>query len=108
MAIFHDLLAKGYLPAQLPPGFSSSTFASELSKFRRAWSSGKPPARSSFYRRTTALVNPIGFYFLAREIATYWPEIEGIVSRPQAEIPCDFLSFTNGRSSWGQLKFAKK
>jgi hypothetical protein len=85
MGILHDLLAKGYLPVQLPPAFSSLTFASELPKFESAWAKGKPPAtllskysvaRSSFYRRHTALVNPIGFYFLAKEVATYWPQIE--------------------------------
>jgi hypothetical protein len=85
MGILDDLLAKGYLPVQLPPGFSSSTFASERSKFASKWSrGGKLPApsagkysvaRSSFYRRTTAIVNPLGFYFLAKEIATYWPKI---------------------------------
>lgn len=71
---------------QLPPGFSSATFASELGKFQAAWDAQtKPPntlaerfsvARSSYFRRSTAVVNPIGFYFLAKEIATYWPEIE--------------------------------
>lgn len=85
MGIFGDLLAKGYLPVQLAPAFSSSTFASELSQFEAAWGSGKPSAtlpgkysvaRSSFYRRHTALVNPIGFYFLAKEVANYWPQIE--------------------------------
>jgi hypothetical protein len=85
MGILDDLLARGYLPVQLPPAFSSSTFASELPKFRRAWGTGKVPAtlpskysvaRSSFYRRTTSLLNPISFYFLAKEIATYWPQIE--------------------------------
>jgi hypothetical protein len=85
MGILDDLLARGYLPVQLPPAFSSSTFASELPAFESAWSNGKPPAtlpskysvaRSSFYRRHTALVNPIGFFFLAKEVATYWPQIE--------------------------------
>ncbi len=86
MGILNELLAKGYLPVQLPPAFSSQTFASELSKFEAVWvaNGGKEPtrperysvARSSFYRRATAIVNPIGFYFLAKDIDTYWPEIE--------------------------------
>jgi hypothetical protein len=85
MGVLEDLLARGHLPVQLPPGFSSQTFSSELSKFKAAWHVGKPPAtlaekfsvpRSSFYRRSTAIVNPIGFYFLAREIASHWAEIE--------------------------------
>jgi hypothetical protein len=86
MGMFEDLLAKGYLPVQLPPGFTSESFASQLNKFDKAWgSSGKPPktlsekysiARSSYYRRGTLIVNPISFYFLAKEITRYWPQIE--------------------------------
>lgn len=85
MGVLEDLLARGHLPIQLPPGFSSQTFSLELSKFQAAWHAGQPPAtlaekfsvpRSSFYRRSTAIVNPIGFYVLARAIADHWPEIE--------------------------------
>lgn len=83
--MFEDLLAKGYLPVQLPPGFSSESFAQELNNFKGAWGSAKPPktlaerysvARSSYFRRSTMIVNPISFYFLAKEISTYWPQIE--------------------------------
>lgn len=86
MVFLEALLAKGYLPVQLPPGFSSVTFAAELCKYQPAWdAAGTAPAtlaekfsvaRSSYYRRSTAIVNPIGFYFLAKEVATYWPQIE--------------------------------
>lgn len=93
MGKFDDLLAKGYLPVQLPPGFNSSTFATQLSKYSKVWAnSGKPPktlaerysvARSSYYRRSTAIVNPISFYFLAKEIDTYWPQIESHYKKTQ-------------------------
>lgn len=85
MTLLEDLLGRGYLPVQLPPGFSSSTFANNLNHFQKAWDSGSPPAtlgerfsvaRSSFYRRSTTIINPIGFYFLAREIAKFWPQID--------------------------------
>lgn len=86
--ILTKLLSRGYLPIQLPPGFTSETFASKLSDFQEKWD--KVPdkeipltqperfsvPRSSYYRRNTAIVNPIGFYFLAREIAAHWPKIE--------------------------------
>jgi len=91
MAILEDLLSKGYLPVQLPPGFSSASFASALPGYERIWEqNGEPPAtlperysvaRSSFYRRITSIVNPIGFYFLAKEIATYWSKIEDHYSK---------------------------
>ena len=82
MGMLDDLLQRGYLPIQLPPGFSSASFSRGVELL---WPEGHPPktiaekysvARSSYYRRTTALVNPIGFYFLAKDIATHWPEIE--------------------------------
>lgn len=85
MAMFEDLLAKGYLPVQLPPGFTSESFAMELNKFQGVWGSTKVPktlaerysvARSSYFRRSTMIVNPISYYFLAKEISTYWPQIQ--------------------------------
>jgi hypothetical protein len=85
MTLLDDLLGRGYLPVQLPAGFSSESFATNLSHFQKAWDAGSPPAtlgerfsvaRSSFYRRSTTIINPIGFYFLAREIAKYWPRID--------------------------------
>jgi hypothetical protein len=85
MGLLEDLLGRGYFPIQLPPGFSSTSFATQLPKFIRKWPTGAPPttlvekysvARSSYYRRTTALVNPIGFYYLAKEISSHWPQID--------------------------------
>lgn len=86
MSLLDDLLAKGYFPVQLPPGFTSVTFASNRVGYEAAWAAveKKPQtsgerfsvARSSYYRRTTAILNPIGFYLLAKEIATHWPLIQ--------------------------------
>jgi len=89
MGVLEDLLHRGYLPIQLPPGFSSSTFHSGIGLL---WPQSAPPstvaekysvARSSYYRRTTALVNPIGFFYLAREIATHWSQIEAHYQKSQ-------------------------
>ena len=85
MALLEDLLGRGYFPIQLPPGFSTSSFAAQLPNFIVHWPNKPPPntlvekysvARSSYYRRMTAIVNPIGFYFLAKTIADDWPQIE--------------------------------
>jgi hypothetical protein len=79
------LLKKGYFPVQLPPGFTSETFAANYKSFAGRWNAQKTPhtkpekfsvARSSYYRRVTSILNPIGFYFLAKEIDTYWQKIE--------------------------------
>ncbi|MGF6761318.1 hypothetical protein P3T24_001631 [Paraburkholderia sp. GAS33] len=86
MAMLEDLLSRGYFPVQLPPNFTSETFASELPKFKAQWDAVvTPPStlferfsvpRSSYYRRTTALLNPISFYYLARDITHYWTQIQ--------------------------------
>lgn len=82
---FEALLSKGYFPIQLPPGFSSTSFAEKLPKFKKVWDGTKQiptlsekysVARSSYFRRTTAIVNPIGFYFIAKEICDHWPKLE--------------------------------
>jgi Reverse transcriptase (RNA-dependent DNA polymerase) len=75
------------LPVQLPPAFTSAAFSSLLAGFESTWTklgnsaprtipSKYSVARSSFYRRATAIVNPVGFYFLAKAIDEYWPQIE--------------------------------
>jgi hypothetical protein len=93
IGILTKLLSRGMLPIQLPPGYSSETFASNLSQFQGRWEEldkeldkkKKTPTclaekfsvpRSSYYRRNTSIVNPISYYFLSREIADLWPKIE--------------------------------
>jgi hypothetical protein len=86
-----DMTARGYFPVQLPPAFQTRGFASALVDIAQMWdvtvlAPGKSPvntiphrfsvARSSYNRRTTSLVNPIGFYALAKEIEIYWDKLE--------------------------------
>lgn len=78
------LLARGFFPVQLPPGFTSEVFSKKISNFNH-WT---PPskksykmekfsvARSSFYRRVTRIVSPISYYFLAKDICKYWDKIQ--------------------------------
>ncbi|MDI3324526.1 RNA-directed DNA polymerase [Pontibacterium granulatum] len=80
-----ELLDKGFFPIQLPPSFTTRTFSENYKKFEGRWNAQKDPdtrsekfsvARSSYYRRVTSIVNPISYFFLTKEIATYWVEIE--------------------------------
>ncbi len=80
-----ELLEKGFFPIQLPPGFTSKSYASKYKKYKGAWESKKAPstraekfsvARSSYYRRVTSIVNPISFFLLSKEIDTFWPQIQ--------------------------------
>jgi hypothetical protein len=93
MSLLDDLLAKGYFPVQLPPGFTSATFASLRAAYEPKWAAvGKieptsgerfSVARSSYYRRSTAILNPIGFYHLAKEVDAYWPQIKAHYAKSQ-------------------------
>jgi hypothetical protein len=88
MNILKPLLEKGYFPVQLPPGFTSVSFAAEIDHFAAIWDAVPEKnipltqnekfsvARSSYFRRGTAIVNPISFYYLAKEIDNFWPQIQ--------------------------------
>lgn len=80
-----ELLDKGFFPIQLPPGFTSKSYADKYKKYKSAWESKKAPstraekfsvARSSYYRRVTSIVNPISFFLLSKEIDKFWPHIQ--------------------------------
>lgn len=80
-----ELLEKGFFPVQLPPGFTSKSYALKYKKFKGTFAAQKAPgtrpekfsvARSSYYRRITSIVNPISYFLLSKEIVQYWPEIQ--------------------------------
>lgn len=80
-----ELLEKGFFPVQLPPSFTTRKFSENYKKFEGRWSAQRDPetraekfsvARSSYYRRVTSIVNPVSYFFLTKEISTYWSEIE--------------------------------
>lgn len=81
------IIAKGFLPVQLPPGFSTKILSIKVKKIGLEWEkikkdmpSSKPEkfsvARSSYHRRPTSIVNPIPYYFMAKEISSSWKEIQ--------------------------------
>lgn len=83
MPLFDDLLQRGYFPIQLPPGFTTSSFSDRRAEYEGRWPTQVPATmaerfsvpRSSYYRRNTAILNPIGFYHLARRVSKYWQQI---------------------------------
>ncbi|WP_386822229.1 RNA-directed DNA polymerase [Lysobacter brunescens] len=83
MPLFDDLLSRGYFPIQLPPGFTTSSFSDKRDEYEDDWPANIPMTmaerfsvpRSSYYRRNTAILNPIGFYHLAKKVSRYWNEI---------------------------------
>lgn len=79
------LLKYGYFPIQLPPAFNTDSFAEKINRFEGSWNAQKTPktrsekysvARSSFYRRGTSILNPIGYYYISKEVSKHWAKIE--------------------------------
>lgn len=84
------LLERGYFPVQLPPCFTTAPFAKVHQKLDVAWSPHKLPrmqperfsvARSSYNRRVTSILNPVGYFFLCKHLAAHWNSIQNHYSR---------------------------
>lgn len=87
MALFDDLLAKGYFPKELPPAFSTAGYANVVvsnlkslpHSFRQfLWvrPAGFTLAKTSGLRRRLTIANPICFFALAEHVATQWTSIQ--------------------------------
>lgn len=84
------LLERGYFPVQLPPCFTTAQFAKAHRLLDTPWSAHRLPrmqperfsvARSSYNRRVTSILNPVGYYFLCKDLATHWKSIQNHYSR---------------------------
>lgn len=80
----HDLLARGYFPAELPPPFETSSFADkttaqgatlpmEFTQKKDTWCNYTPfsLARVGNLRRRLAILYPLAFYRLGAEICKH-------------------------------------
>jgi hypothetical protein len=87
--IFDDLLAKGFFPQELPPCFSSTSFATVAGLaggILPAAFTNPPESKPCPYsfarggtgaiRRRLSIVNPVSFYALAQTIAANWVAID--------------------------------
>ncbi|MBJ2116529.1 MULTISPECIES: RNA-directed DNA polymerase [Proteus] len=93
MNILEELLTKGFFPIQLPPNFNSNSFGKNHEKINvginkifsadnkknpyKEWTRTDKysVARSSYYRRTTNILNPLSYFIIAKLIADNWNEI---------------------------------
>lgn len=107
------LLRRGYLPAELPPPFTSETFAASAVSFAIKWDAGQirkfwtaPESysipRYGDARRKLALVNPINQLHIAHLIAANWPDIKARLTRSKVtEFKPEFSRSPNGRAITG-------
>jgi hypothetical protein len=91
MASLYDLLAKGYLPAELPPSFSTESLANCLTK------SAQPPSfepgycpskvtrhslsRPGALRRHLGIPNPVHQFALCTEVSLNWTDLTNACSK---------------------------
>jgi hypothetical protein len=108
------LLRKGYFPAELPPPFTSETFAASAVCFATKWDAAK--IRGKFWtasesysiprygdaRRKLALVNPINQLHIAQLIAENWTDIKARLARSKVtEFKPEFSTASGGRAITG-------
>ena len=87
MSLLDSLLKKGYFPKELPPCFNTKAFAecmrNNSTSIPSDFTSGKLTsrlcmhtlARAGSLRRNLAVINPVGFFPLAKCISDNWMEI---------------------------------
>lgn len=108
-----NLLCRGYLPAELPPPFTSETFAASAVAFAKKWDPKKirnfwtvPESysipRYGDARRKLAVVNPINQLHVAHLIAVNWADIKARLVRSKGtEFKPEFSRALSGRAITG-------
>ena len=109
----NKLLQRGYFPAELPPPFTSDTFAASAIGFATKWDTAK---LSKFWtapetysiprygdaRRKLAIVNPINQLNVAQIIAVNWKDIKARLARSSiSEFKPEFSTRPGSRSITG-------
>ena len=112
------LLGRGYFPKELPPPFTTKTFADNIGNVVPLWAVHEasltakqrrhyPPvssyarfdmARKGHSRRMLSVPNPVNQYYLVSAIADHQDEFEAISSRSPISLTSTQISATGSRS----------
>jgi len=81
-----DSLARGFLPQELPPCFDSSDFSRKVTSLtlpKQDWTSPVKfsLARAGGLRRSSEIPNPFSQYFIAKECATNWAQLQRLTAK---------------------------
>lgn len=107
----HNLLAKGYFPRELPPPFRAVAFADvvtknakslpvEFTQAKSEWCAYTPYslARPGSLRRRLAIINPLPFYRLAKEIVAGQKRLFKLAARGGIAISAPTVRSGNSRA----------
>lgn len=112
------LLARGYFPKELPPPFSSASFAKRLDEIKPGWdacendaaakkrhlyprvskSARFDMARKGHSRRMLSVPNPVNQYYLVKEICDNYPDIIEKLSQSKISITRSDICFDGKRA----------
>lgn len=107
------LLRRGYFPAELPPPFTTDTFADNAVAFAAKWEGAKIRSfwtapevysipRYGDIRRKLSLVNPINQLHVAHLISANWSDLKTKLARSKVtEFKPEFSTHSSGRAITG-------
>jgi len=107
------LLARGYFPSELPPPFTTETFALHADSFAKKWQGSEirgywtapeaySIARYGDARRKLSIVNPINQLHVAQLISDNWSKLRKKLNRSKiTEFKPNFSLSNNGRAITG-------
>jgi hypothetical protein len=110
MLDIHSMLSRGYFPRELPPPFSSESYAwvvaTNIRRIPQTFSSRRRisklcchnTARVGLQRRILSIPNPIGQYNLTTTIVNHWNEIVSFVNRSNLSKSIPTVRGVHGRS----------
>jgi len=92
MITLETLLAKGYFPRELPPPFTTVSYAAALkdgTKIPQNLFDSSPQSRPAIFnlaragtlRRKLSILNPISYFKLCNLVAQKWPDLEPLARR---------------------------
>jgi reverse transcriptase-like protein len=111
MAKVQNFVRNGMLPKELPPNFTSETFARALTSTLPPFATDKTwvstalhsLARPSGIRRVLSIPNPIGHYRISFEVASHWDQIRKHLLRSKWSRSLPTLKPRNQRAAGPKL-----
>lgn len=114
MATLKSLLASGYFPRELPPPFTTTSYARHAAKVGRTWPAkswtrcvAHNLARPGGLRRPLKIPHPVSYFALADVIAENWPILHMHTWAHRLSASRPFLLKSSGRAVVSRYQFGE-